>query len=67
MQGNDRFSLSAILQCFEQQTAQYPLSVVAFVLSAFLGRFACIMFTMESTIIDIAIGTEETDLLNASD
>lgn len=25
------------------------------------------MFTIESTIIDIAIGTEETDLLKASD
>ena len=34
--------------------------------SVFLGKLACIMLTMESTIMDIAMGTEATDLLKAS-
>jgi hypothetical protein len=39
---------------------------LAFDPSEFLGMFACIMLTIESTIMDIAMGTDETDLLKAS-
>ena len=68
MQVSGRFSLSAILRCFEQQTAQYSSLILPWVSnpSVFLGKLACIMLTMESTIIDIAMGTDETDLLKAS-
>jgi hypothetical protein len=65
---NGPISSSAIHPSYEQQIAQYPFLLrpdsIPWLLP--VGKLLCIILTIESTIMDIAMGTEETDLLNSS-
>ena len=58
--------MSAIYLCFEQQIAQSSCRLVLFseLSSSSEGELMCIMLTMESTIMDIAMGVDETDCRN---
>ena len=63
---NVQIALSAIYLCFEQQIAQSSCRLVLFfeLSSSSEGELICIMLTMESTIMDMAMGVDETDCRN---